>query len=79
MTEEQREIMRRALGLTRASLSYRNHFAPDTGSEDHQHCEALVAAGLMSPHSLGFMTVGTPLYEVTLEGLEALSRFEAQR
>lgn len=60
--------MRHALGLTRGSREYRNHFVTGPGSDDYPHCEALVAAGLMRKHAGHALTGGDPCYVVTDAG-----------
>ena len=68
MTNEQRDVMRHALGLGRASREYRNHFVTGKGSTDYQHCEALVAAGLMARFPPSALTGGDECFTVTAAG-----------
>lgn len=72
MTPEQREVMRHALGLTRGSREYRNHFVTGPGSTDYPHCEALVQAGLMRRYEGHALSGGDPIYSVTEAGRAAL-------
>lgn len=72
MTEEQREIMRHALGLNRGDRDYRNHFVTGPGSTDYPHCEALVAAGLMTKRAGNALSGGDDIYSVTDAGRAAL-------
>lgn len=72
MTEEQREIMRHALGLNRGSRKYRNHFVTGPGSTDYPHCEELVAAGLMTKRAGNVLSGGDDIYSVTDAGRAAL-------
>ena len=80
MTNEQRDVMRHALGLGRASREYRNHFVTGPGTTDYPHCEALVAAGLMRRREGNPLSGGDPIYSVTDAGRAALRCAEdAQR
>lgn len=72
MTNEQREVMRHALGLGRGSREYRNHFVTGPGTTDYPHCEALVAAGLMKRRDGNPLSGGDPIYSVTEAGRVAL-------
>ena len=73
MTDEQREIMRHALGYDRrTSPGWRNRFETGPGSTDYPHCEALVAAGYMRRRPGGPMSGGDPVYSVTDAGMDAL-------
>lgn len=75
MTPRQRIILRHALGLTRESSPYRNHYVTGPGSEYFADCESLVTAGLMRRY-------GTPpdyyTYVVTEAGREALREPDEQ-
>ena len=71
MTNEQRDVMRHALGLGRASREYRNHFVTGPGTTDYPHCEALVAAGLMRRREGNPLSGGDPIYSVTDAGRAA--------
>jgi hypothetical protein len=71
VTDEQRDIMRHALGIGRGQL--RNHFVTGPGSTDYPHCEALVSAGLMWKRDGGALSGGDPVYHVTDEGRAALA------
>lgn len=72
MTNEQREVMRHALGLNRGSREYRNHFVTGPGTTDYPHCEALVAAGLMTRRDGNQLSGGDQIYSVTDAGRAAL-------
>ncbi len=72
LTNKQREIILHALGLTRGSREYRNHFVTGPGSDDYADCEALVAAGLMAKLRGNVLTGGDPCYVVTDGGRQAL-------
>lgn len=72
MTDEQRDILRHALGLGRGSREYRNHFVTGPGSTDYLHCEALVAAGMMAKRSGNPLSGGDDIYSVTDAGRAAL-------
>lgn len=72
MTEEQRDIIRHALGRTRADREYRNHFVTGPGSTDYPHCEALVAAGMMTKRAGNVLSGGDDIYSVTDAGRAAL-------
>ena len=72
MTNEQRDVMRHALGLGRASREYRNHFVTGPGTTDYPHCEALVAAGLMRRREGNPLSGGDQIYSVTDAGRAAL-------
>ena len=77
MTNEQRDVMRHALGLGRASREYRNHFVTGPGTTDYPHCEALVAAGLMRRREGNPLSGGDPIYSVTDAGRAALKTHNA--
>ena len=66
--KEQREILRHALGLTRGGSEYRNHFVTGPGTTDYPHCEALVAAGLMTKRPGNELSGGNDVYIVTDAG-----------
>jgi hypothetical protein len=72
MTNEQRELMRHALGVGHGSREYRNHFVTGPGSTDYPDCEALVAAGLMARREGHPLSGGDPVYSVTEAGRSAL-------
>lgn len=72
MTPRQRIILRHALGLTRESSPYRNHYVTGPGAEDFADCEALVAAGLMRRYDPSELSGGDYIYVVTEAGREAL-------
>lgn len=76
MTNEQYEILQRALGLNRYKKSYRNHFVTGPGSTDYQHCEALVSAGLMTKWADNGLNGGDYIYSVTAAGLAAMKEYE---
>jgi hypothetical protein len=73
MNTEQHQILRHALGLGRSSREYRNHFVTGPGSTDYPHCEALVAAGLMTKRPGHALSGGDPIYSVTDAGRTALA------
>lgn len=79
ITDNQREILRHALGLGRNSDAYRNYFVTGPGSDDYADCEALVAAGLMTKRSGGPLSGGDPVYRVTDAGQDALVNREEKR
>ena len=73
MDNEQHNILRHALGLSSVGMKssdreYRNHFVTGPGSTDYPHCEALVAAGLMTKRPGHPLSGGDPIYAVTDEG-----------
>lgn len=68
MTNEERDILRHALGLARSGREYRNHFVTGPGSTDYPHCEALVTAGLMTRREGCALSGGDPIYTVTAAG-----------
>jgi len=79
MTDEQRHILRHALGLNRGAEAaiegpYRNHFVTGPGSVDYPHCEALVEAGLMRKRAGDEISGGSPVYHVTPAGMQALKQ-----
>ena len=74
MTKEQREIIRHALGLNRSYSEYRNHFVTGPESTDYPHCEALVAAGLMTKILGNELSGGDDIYSVTDEGRAAMQK-----
>lgn len=47
VNENQRTILRHALGITRSSSEYRNHFVCGKGHVDFDDCEDLVNKNLM--------------------------------
>lgn len=61
VTPRQLEILRHALGLSRGSREYRNHYCP--GGEDCAECVQLEAAGLMEGYELAWVQGKT--YRVT--------------
>lgn len=72
-TNEQRNILRHALGIERDGHVYRNHFVTGPGTDDYEHCESLVAAGLMQRREGSPMSGGDPIYIVTEAGRAAVS------
>lgn len=72
MTDEQRAIMRHTLGYGGRNPGYRNRFVTGPGSTDHPHCEALVAAGLMTKKAGNPLSGGDDIYSVTDAGRAAL-------
>jgi hypothetical protein len=68
ISEEQRDILRHALGLGRSAREYRNHFVTGPGSTDYPHCEALVSEGLMTRCEGHKLSGGDPIYSVTEAG-----------
>lgn len=66
ITAEQHDILRHALGLGRGE--HRNHFVTGPGGTDHQHCEALVAAGLMEKRPGTALSGWDDVYSVTVAG-----------
>ena len=73
ITDKQREIILHALGLNRRDREYRNHFVSGSGSDDYQHCEELVTAGLMTRHKGNVLSGGDNIYIVTDAGRAALN------
>ncbi len=73
VSEEQRDILRHALGAGSGSMGWRNHFVTGPGSTDYPHCEALVAAGLMQRRPGHPLSGGDPIYCVTESGRAALA------
>lgn len=76
MTNEQREIMRHTLGLSRGNREYRNYFVTDSGTTDYPHCEALVAAGFMTRREGNALSGNSPVFSVTEAGRAALAHRE---
>ena len=73
LTASEAEIMRHALGLNRAKVSYRNRYLTGPGSDSYHCCEALVARGLMVKRVVHpELTGGDDCYCVTKRGVEAL-------
>jgi len=72
MTEDQRGILRHALGFGGRSPGYRNHFVTGHGSTDYPHCEELVASGLMTRRDGSVLSGGDFVYHVTDSGKAAL-------
>lgn len=68
LAPERVDILRHALGLGRGSREYRNHFVTGPGSTDYPHCEALVAAGLMTRSEGHALSGGDPVFRVTEAG-----------
>ena len=79
MSKEQLEILRHTLGIRKPSdRPYRNYYVTGPGSTDYEHCEALVAAGLMVKTSNGnSLTCGDPCYSATYEGRIAATKARA--
>ena len=73
ITNEQRNILRHALGIEREGYVYRNHFVTGPGTDDYEHCESLVAAGLMQRREGSPLSGGDPIYSVTEAGRAAVS------
>lgn len=72
ITSEQRDILRHALGYGRRTApGWRNHFVTGPGTTDHPHCEALVAAGLMTKRECSALSGWDAVYTVTAEGKAA--------
>lgn len=72
ITSEQRDILRHALGYGRRTApGWRNHFVTGPGTTDHPHCEALVAAGLMTKREGSALSGWDAVYTVTAEGKAA--------
>ena len=73
MKTEERDILMHALGMRKVGdRSFRNHFVTGPGTTDYQHCEALVAAGMMRRREGNELTGGSPLFIVTDAGRAAL-------
>ena len=68
LAPQQLDILRHSLGLSRGSRVYRNHFVTGPGSDDFDHCESLVAAGLMVKRAGHPLSGGDPVYHVTDSG-----------
>lgn len=69
ITSEQRDILRHALGYGRRTApGWRNYFVTGPGTTDHPHCEALVAAGLMTKREGLALSGRDAVYAVTAEG-----------
>ena len=73
MSYEQLSILRHTLGIRKpGDRPYRNHFVTAPVSTDYEHCEALVADGLMVKISNGHpLTGGSPCYAATSAGMIA--------
>lgn len=68
LAPEQLDILRHALGVGRGRTGWRNHFVTGPGSDDYDHCEALVVSGLMVKRPGHPLTGGDPVYHVTDDG-----------
>jgi len=69
LNSEQRDILRHAMGYgRRTEPGWRNHFVTGHGTTDHPHCEALVAAGLMTKREGSALSGWDAVYTVTAEG-----------
>ena len=69
LNSEQRDILRHAMGCgRRTEPGWRNHFVTGHGTTDHPHCEALVAAGLMTKREGSALSGWDAVYTVTAEG-----------
>jgi len=47
LTDEERDLLRHALGLDRARISYRNHYSVSPKAETYPLCARLLAKGLL--------------------------------
>lgn len=47
LTDPERDLLRHALGLDRARISYRNHYSVSLTAETYPLCVRLLAKGLM--------------------------------
>lgn len=67
---ERLRILQHALGLDEhgQGRAYRNHFVTEPGNVDHDHCLALLTAGLMKRHAPSELTGGADLFTVTEAG-----------
>jgi hypothetical protein len=74
INDQEREVMRHALGLTRSSREYRNHLVTGEGSTDYPICESLVADGLMRRYDGNPLSGGDYIYKVTDAGRKALKQ-----
>ena len=63
-----KDILRHALGLTRAKKPYRNHFCTGEGSTDWPLCQELVSLGLMTCQENPGLPKGDRLFIVTPKG-----------
>jgi len=73
---EQLHILQHSLGLDQYGRgnSYRKHFVTGPESKDFEHCQALVALGLMEDHGCrGKLTGGMHLFTVTPNGVDAVA------
>ena len=68
---QQIDIMRHALGVCGRRSAFRNHFVTGPGSTNYDHCEALVAAGLMRRYAGTELSGGDPIFVVTDAGRAA--------
>lgn len=61
-------ILQHGLGLNAYGQGgpYRNHFVTGPGSADHDHCLALVSAGLMTRREGSALTGGDDLFTVAV-------------
>ena len=72
ITTEQRDILRHALGYGRhTEPGWRNHFVTGPGTDDYPHCEALVAAGMMTKREGSALSGWDAVYTVTDDGKSA--------
>lgn len=71
ISPRQLSIMRHATGWPKC---YRNYYNTGPGTDDYADCEHLVAAGMMTRHSLSW--VEGYIYTVTANGVEALTANE---
>lgn len=74
MNAKQLHILQHSLGLDQygRGRQYRNHFVTSDGTDDYPHCQALVAAGLMTRRPGNELTGGDDLFHVTPAGKAAV-------
>lgn len=71
-TAKQLDILRHTLGVGRGPAGWRNYFITGPGTDDHPHCEAMVAAGWMTKREGTALSGWDDVYSVTEAGRDAM-------
>lgn len=77
ISDQQKQILRHALGLKQGNTAYRNHFVTGEGCRDYSDCIALVDAGMMVKRDGNALTGGDDLFMVTDTG-KAMAEQESE-
>ena len=72
ISEQQRHVLRHALGLNRSAIAYRNYFCTGPGTDNYPVCMSLVGLGLMSRRETSGLFGGDSVFHVTPAGLAAV-------